>query len=58
LGLTLDEPQKDEAPIKIDDMNILISEDIRDFASGRQIEYYSYQNQGWFKVERPGSARC
>jgi hypothetical protein len=58
LGLALDEPQKNETPIKIGDMDILISEDIRDFARGRQIEYYDHQNQGWFTVERLGSARC
>jgi hypothetical protein len=56
--VALDELQENEARIKVDDIDILIPNNIRDYALGSQIDYYDYHGRGWFTVERFGNTSC
>jgi Fe-S cluster assembly iron-binding protein IscA len=39
LGVALDEPKKDEKPVDIDGVQLLISDVIRPFVDGAKIDY-------------------
>jgi Fe-S cluster assembly iron-binding protein IscA len=56
--LALDEPKENETMVKVDDINILVSNDIIRHAEGSQIDYLNYKEQGWFTVERLGHKSC
>jgi Fe-S cluster assembly iron-binding protein IscA len=53
--VTLDEPQGNETKVKVDDLEILVSNKIMVFAEGSTIDYYDYKGNGWFTVERAGA---
>jgi len=54
LGVALDEPQEDETRVKVDDIDLLIANSLVGYADGSSIDYYTFNNRGWFTVERPG----
>jgi Fe-S cluster assembly iron-binding protein IscA len=55
LGVALDEPQKDEKPVDIDGVKLLISDVIRPFVDGAKIDYGRSMFSKGFTVSTTGS---
>jgi Fe-S cluster assembly iron-binding protein IscA len=58
LGLALDEPKENETAVKVSDINVLISEDIKNYAAESKIDYIDKPYQRGFTVGSRGLSGC
>jgi Fe-S cluster assembly iron-binding protein IscA len=56
--LTLDEPQANETITKINGLDVLISEDARDWASRSRIDFQNDPYGEGFTISGPDFTRC
>jgi Fe-S cluster assembly iron-binding protein IscA len=58
LGLTLDEPKNNESAIQVNDINFLISDELKPYADISIINYRDLPNRKGFAIIRKGPGCC
>ena len=59
MGLALDEPKENEETIKINDIDILMSDHVKPFASMNEIDYIKSPNgEGFIIAQKSGNSCC
>jgi Fe-S cluster assembly iron-binding protein IscA len=58
LGLVLDEPMKNEIPNKVNGIDVLIEEVVKDYANKSVVDYVNTPYGERFIVEFAGSISC
>ena len=56
IGMALDEPEKDEKPIQVNGVDVLVSEDIRLYVDDTTIDYVVNGLREGFILDGPGRA--
>jgi Fe-S cluster assembly iron-binding protein IscA len=54
MGLALDEPEKDEQPVLINGINVLVEDLVRPFAENAIVDYVKDQYQEGFLIKTDG----
>ncbi len=58
MGLVLDEPNKGEEPVKVNGVDVLVSEDVKTFAERSKIDYVEGPYRQGFTVGLAGGHSC
>jgi Fe-S cluster assembly iron-binding protein IscA len=58
LGLTLDEPKKDEIAIQINGIDVLIADNVKRFAEKNIIDYVTEPYQEGFSIRNEDNTGC
>ncbi len=54
LGLALDEPDANEVPVKVDDIDVLISDQVKAFAKRSSVDYVKTPYREGFTIDSEG----
>ena len=58
LGLTLDEPKKNEIAFLVNGINVLIDDNVKTYVEGNTVDYVDYGYGGSFSIAAPGQHQC
>jgi Fe-S cluster assembly iron-binding protein IscA len=56
MGMALDEPQENEQPVKVNEIDVLLAEHARPFAEGTVVDYVKQPYGEGFIID--GAGRC
>jgi Fe-S cluster assembly iron-binding protein IscA len=58
LGLALDEPNKNETTIRVNDIDVLIEDEVKPYADASIIDYVTGVYGSGFTIDAPGRTGC